>query len=170
MFRYVHPSFQIKHLLQVEMLEQLRDYPKNYLKLIFSGYGNGIVRGCGISWNNNKLTIEPGIIYYNHNLYMMNERYLLECWPENEKRYLKIEFMEEIQEPNQTVGMGRIKLSRDKADPSCELELCRFILQEEQGSETGMKILKITPQNMIPSISFTSRMPQRGSPAFSQAF
>ena len=61
---------------------------------------------------------------------MMNERYLLECWPENEKRYLKIEFMEEIQEPNQTVGMGRIKLSRDKADPSCELELCRFILQE----------------------------------------
>ena len=130
MFRYVHPSFQIKHLLQVEMLEQLRDYPKNYLKLIFSGYGNGIVRGCGISWNNNKLTIEPGIIYYNHNLYMMNERYLLECWPENEKRYLKIEFMEEIQEPNQTVGMGRIKLSRDKADPSCELELCRFILQE----------------------------------------
>lgn len=130
MFRYVYPSFQLKHLLRVEMLEQLRDYPKNYLELMFSGYGNGIVRGCGISWNNNKLTIEPGIIYYNNNLYMLNERYLLECRPENEKRYLKIEFMEEIQEPNQTVGMGRIKLSRDKADPSCELELCRFLLQE----------------------------------------
>ena len=45
MFRYVHPSFQIKHLLQVGMLEQLRDYPKNYLKLIFSGYGNAVPVG-----------------------------------------------------------------------------------------------------------------------------
>ena len=169
MFRYVHPSFQIKHLLQVEMLEQLRDYPKNYLKLIFSGYGNGIVRGCGISWNNNKLTIEPGIIYYNHNLYMMNERYLLECWPENEKRYLKIEFMEEIQEPNQTVGMGR-NCPGIRQTPPASWNCAVSSYRREQGSETGMKILKITPQNMIPSISFTSRMPQRGSPAFSQAF
>ena len=130
MFRYVHPCFQLKHLLQVEMLEQLRDYPKNYLELMFNGYGNGILSGCDLSWNNNKLAVGSGIIYYNHNLYMMNERYLLECKPENEKRYLKVEFLEEMQEPNQTVGMGRIILSKTEADPSCELELCRFLLQE----------------------------------------
>lgn len=130
MFRYAHPCFQMKHLLQVEMLEQLRDYPKNYLELMYSGYGNGVLEGCGLSWNDDKLTVEPGIIYYNHHLYMMKERYSLECRPENEKRYLKVEFLEEMQEPSQTVGAGRLMLSKEEADPSSRLELCRFILQE----------------------------------------
>lgn len=130
MFRYVHPCFQIKHVLQVEMLEQLRDYPKNFLELMFSGYENGIVTGCGLSWNNDKLTVEPGIIYYNYNLYLMKECHVLECRHESERQYLKVEFLEEMQEPNQTVGMGRLILSKVKADPACELELGRFLLQE----------------------------------------
>lgn len=47
MFYYEYPKFEKKHLLTTEMLEQLRDHPRYYSELLFYGYGNGIVNGCG---------------------------------------------------------------------------------------------------------------------------
>lgn len=41
MFKYVYPQFEKKRLLRGEMLDQLRDYPKNYIKMSFQGYGDG---------------------------------------------------------------------------------------------------------------------------------
>ena len=52
MFHYEEPIFKKKKLLRIEMLEQLRDYPRNYFKLHFQGFSNGIMDGCQITWDN----------------------------------------------------------------------------------------------------------------------
>lgn len=148
MFHYEEPIFQKKKLLRIEMLEQLRDYPRNYLKLHFQGYSDGIICGCHISWDNGQLEIAPGIVYYAGNLYFLEEPYQMECRADNNMKYLKVQFMTEVHEEGKIEGNTRIVLDDRKADNACEIELCRFQLQEGQDCGTPMRILRITPQNM----------------------
>ncbi|WP_367565193.1 hypothetical protein [Lacrimispora sp.] len=130
MFQYVYPQFQFKSLLRGEMLEQLRDYPKYYLQLSFSGFAEGVVSGCELSWDNGKLTVGPGMVYRGGHLYFMKEPYSLECEPDNRRRYLKLQFLTEMKELRQVSGNTRIVLAYEAPDPACEMELCRFCLQE----------------------------------------
>jgi len=129
MFYYEYPKFEKKHLLTTEMLEQLRDHPRYYSELLFYGYGNGIVNGCGLSWEENRLTVDKGILYWNGNLYFMKEPYTLDCFPEDQLRYLKVNFLEEEKKPGKICGGTSIYLSKEPVDSSCEMELCRFRLQ-----------------------------------------
>ena len=75
MFKYVYPQFEKKRLLRGEMLDQLRDYPKNYIKMSFQGYGDGVLAGCKLTWDNARLTVLPGIILYKGSLYIMETPY-----------------------------------------------------------------------------------------------
>lgn len=130
MFHYEEPIFQKKRLLRTEMLEQLRDYPRDYLKLRFQGYSDGIICGCQISWDNGRLEIAPGILYRAGRLYFMEEPYYMECPSEDQMRYLKVQFMTEVHEEGKIEGSTRIVLNDQKADAACEMELCRFRLQK----------------------------------------
>lgn len=130
MFKYAYPQFEKKHLLRGEMLEQLRDYPRNYLKMSFQGYGNGILAGCDISWDDERLRVSPGTILYKDNLYVMKDAYELECSALEKVRYLKVQFLAEEQTNESIEGNTRIFLDEEKPDSACEMELCRFRLQE----------------------------------------
>ncbi|MEY8356565.1 hypothetical protein AALB39_24880 [Lachnospiraceae bacterium 54-53] len=130
MFQYDYPQFEKKRLLRVEMLDKLRDYPKNFLELSFLGFGDGVVNGCEISWDDGRLTVSPGMIYRKGNLYFMEQPYVTECRAEDKVRYLKVQFLAEIREAGKITGNTRIFLEDKKPDPACELELCRFRLQE----------------------------------------
>lgn len=130
MFRYEEPIFQKKRLLRIEMLEQLRDYPRNYLKLQYQGYSDGIVCGCQISWDSGQLEIAPGILYHAGSLYFMEEAHRMECLAEDKMRYLKVQFMTEVHEEGKIEGTTRIVLNDRRPDAACEMELCRFRLQE----------------------------------------
>ena len=44
------------------MLEQLRDYPRDYLEILFAGYCDGGLCGCGLVWYEDRITVEPGLI------------------------------------------------------------------------------------------------------------
>jgi len=130
MFRYEYPQFEKKHLLRVEMIEQLRDFPLRYLHLSFGEYCDGIVSGCRIAWDNGRLTVFPGILYRSGNLYFMDKPYIMECLAENRVRYLKIQFLTEAVEKEWRIGSTRIVLEDKKPDLACEMELCRFRLQK----------------------------------------
>lgn len=56
MFRYEYPIFEHKNLLKKSMLDELRDYPLSLSRMYFSGYGDGILEGCALSW-------EPGVLH-----------------------------------------------------------------------------------------------------------
>lgn len=130
MFRYEYPQFEKKRILRVEMLEQLRDYPKEYIQLSFRGYSDGVVNGCEITWDDGRLTIAPGIVHRNGNLYFMEKPYTLDCFAEDKNQYLKVQFLTEINEAGKIVGNTRIILDGKMPDIACEIELCRFRLQE----------------------------------------
>lgn len=130
MFRYVMPEFQAKRLLRAEMLEQLRDYPKNMAELALAGYSDGIVTGGNLSWDNGVLTVSAGMLYWKGKLYFQENPCSLSCGPMDSMQYLKVGFTDERREAGQTVGTGEIILETVETDPARELELCRFFLQE----------------------------------------
>lgn len=130
MFQYIYPQFEQKRLLRIEMLEQLRDYPKYYLGLLYQNFGDGIVSGCEIIWDKGKLTLSPGMVYRNGNLYFMEKPHSIECGAEDNLRYFKVQFLAEAKEAGKIIGNTRILLDDRMPDPACEIELCRFRLQE----------------------------------------
>lgn len=130
MFRYEYPEFKNKQLLKADMLELLRDYPRHCTRLLYQGYGSGIVNGCELSWNDNRLTVNSGVIYWNGNLYYMDQPYKLECKAEDQLRYLIVKFMNEKRQSNKISGQTSIYLSKEPVRMQDQMELCRFRLQE----------------------------------------
>ncbi len=130
MFRYEYPVFKDKQLLKAEMLELLRDYPKQCTALLFQGYGNGIVNGCELTWNDGWLTVNSGVIHWNGNLYFMDQPYKVECRAEDQQRYLVVRFQQEKKQMNKVSGETSIYLRREPVRTQDEMELCRFRLQE----------------------------------------
>lgn len=130
MFNYRYPQFEKKHLLRTEMLDLLRDNSQDFLQMYFSNYGDGVLAGCNLSWEENRLTIHPGVIYRMGKLYFLQEPYHLECVADNRKKYLKVQFLTEEKDTTQVVGNTRVFLDETKVDPIREMELCRFHFQE----------------------------------------
>ena len=130
MFQYICPQFEKKRLLRVEMLEQLRDYPANLLKISFQDFQNGFLKGSRITWSDGILSIEPGVILFEGHLYCMEESYQMECHAMDKLRFLKIYFEKVEKRENGLYGDTKIVLDEKETDPNNEIELCRFRLQE----------------------------------------
>ena len=130
MFRYALPEFRNKRLLRAEMLEQLRDYPKNIVKLALEDFSDGILSGGNLSWDNGGLTVSSGMLCWKGRLYFQEKPCFIPCRSVNDMQYLKVRFADEQWETDQVKGTGEIVLETKVTDSVCELELCRFFLQE----------------------------------------
>lgn len=130
MFGYEYPEFEKKQLLRAGKLEQLRDYPRNYTRLLFQGYGDGIVSGCELSWEPGFLTINSGMIYWKGKLYFLKKQFRMECPAEDEVRCLVVSFLPETKEAGVCRGATNVYLSKEQTHPPEEMELCRFRLQQ----------------------------------------
>ncbi|NBH18042.1 hypothetical protein D3Z55_11335 [Clostridiaceae bacterium] len=130
MFCYEIPQFEKKRLLRTEMLEQLRDYPRDYLEILYSDYSDGILCGCTPGWVQDKLTIKPGILRYKEKLYFLKEPFSMTCVAQDKVLYLKVQFHAPVSENGIMTGKTRIYLDEIPPASADEMELCRFRLQE----------------------------------------
>ena len=48
MFKNVYPLFERKRLLKKEMLENIRDFPRDIVDIFFFFFSDGILAGCDI--------------------------------------------------------------------------------------------------------------------------
>ena len=129
MFRYDYPIFEHKNLLKKSMLDELRDYPLGLSRRLFAGYGDGILEGCGLSWEKDVLYLEPGLLHYQGDIYRMEEPCPLECTATDQLTYLKVRFATMDYERGKRGGMGEILLNTIPTEIG-EIELGRFRLQE----------------------------------------
>ncbi len=129
MFYYKYPIFEKKKLLRIEMLEQMRDYPRNLERLYMKTMSDGIVTGCDVSWFNDELVIQPGLLYRAGKIYVMDKEEKYACPPQGKRVFVKVIFSAESREESLITGMGRIQISDIPAASATELELCRFHLQ-----------------------------------------
>lgn len=129
MFYYKYPIFEKKKLLRIEMLEHMRDYPRNLERLYMKTMSDGIVSGCDVSWFDDELVIQPGLLYRAGKIYVMEKEEKCACPPQGKRVFVKVIFSAESRENSLVTGMGRIQISDIPAASATELELCRFHLQ-----------------------------------------
>ncbi len=60
-----YPDFEKGKLLNIKMLNALRDYPVNFAETIFYGYSDGIINGFDVQTDGEKIFVSAGILKYN---------------------------------------------------------------------------------------------------------
>ncbi len=130
MFRNIYPLFNSKHVLKKEMLELLRDFPRDLFGIFYQDYSDGILTGCRVRAQNLKLTIGPGILYHRQIPYLLTENYTLPCTATGRLTYLKVRFPDKAVSTGKEEYLARILLDEKAPEDGYELELARFKLQE----------------------------------------
>lgn len=129
MFQNTYPVFEAKRLLKKDMLENLRDFPRNLFYLQYQNYSDGILCGCAVEGREAGLTILPGILCYKGIPYFLDKPYQVSCKAEGRLTYIKVHFWDK------TIGNGaeeystQILVDEEPPDAEQELELGRFKLQ-----------------------------------------
>lgn len=129
MFQNTYPVFEAKRLLKKEMLENLRDFPRNLFGLQYQDYSDGILTGCDIKGTETGLTILPGILYYKSVPYFLDKPYPVPYRAEGEPVYVKVHFWDKAIGAGGEEYLSRVTVDGREPDAEQELELARFKLQ-----------------------------------------
>ena len=130
MFKNIYPLFEAKRILRKEMLENIRDYPRDIFQILYQDYSDGILVGCKLKVEDNYLVICPGIMYYKQNPYILKEAYKVFYEATGKLQYLKVKFLEEITSVDKKEFLTQIYLDEIAPKKNCEIELGRFKLQK----------------------------------------
>jgi hypothetical protein len=130
MFVDTYPKFTAGRVLKHETLNLLRDYPRDYVDILYRGYTDGLMAGCQLVINSDTITIEPGLVRYLGKIYMMNESINIPYTATGQDAILKICFKKEKENNECIVSQGDMMLQPGNKLAENELELCRFKLKQ----------------------------------------
>lgn len=129
MFQNTYPVFEAKKLLKKEMLDNLRDFPRELFDLQYRGYSDGVLTGCDIKGTGTGLTILPGILCYKGVPYFLDEPCPVSCRAEGELVYVKVHFWDKAIGAGGEEFFSQIMVDTREPGTEQELELARFKLQ-----------------------------------------
>ncbi len=130
MFIHTFPSFEKGRILKKEMLESLRDYPRNFFDIYFENLSYGIISGADLVINDNSIKITRGILKHKDKIYILEKDYILPYQYTNKEVIIKIRFLEEEIEGDFNINPTKIFLDENRNIEENEMELGRFKLRE----------------------------------------
>lgn len=129
MFENKYPLFNSGRLLKTDMLEELRDFPRDFLDAQFKGYSDGIISGCDIEVSDNYIKLSKGIIKFGNVIYVLKEENQIEYTCSNILMSLKVKFLPEAEDFDFRINHTEIHLNKKIEIESDEMEVCRFKLR-----------------------------------------
>jgi len=130
LFSNIFPNFGKGRILKKEMLENLRDFPRNFFDIYFKNYSNGIIAGTDIHIGGNNITVKSGIIKHNGRIYMLTDEYEFPYYNTNKEVVIKVKFLGDSSEGDFSTYRTKIFLDDVIEKSEDELELGRFKLRE----------------------------------------
>lgn len=124
------PYFKRGNILKQEMLENLRDYPRDFLDLYFQDYSEGIISGVDLAASNNTIEVGSGIIKFADRIYLLADEVELDYEDENKELMIKVEFLEPEETGDFRVCDSEVRLAEEIELADNELELGRFKLRQ----------------------------------------
>ena len=134
MFQNNYPLFNSGRLLKIDMLEELRDFPREFLDARLKGYSNGIISGCYIDVSDGFITINKGIIKYQDTFYLLKKENKIQYECNNKLMILKVKFLPSVEDKDFRRNSTEICLDEKLEVEANEIEICRFKLR------TGAKL------------------------------
>ena len=130
MFENNYPLFSAGRILKTEMLEELRDYPREFFNIRFSDYSDGIISGCDIEVTDNFIVVKKGIIKYGGLIYILTEDKPIRYENNNKLVCLKVRFLASIRDNDFLKNSTEVYIDEEIDKKENEMELCRFKLRE----------------------------------------
>lgn len=124
------PVFKEGGLLRQSMLQALSDHTFLANQLLYKSYGNGILSGCELTTTKDSIVLNPGILFYESQMYLIKEPMGMNYYPTNTSTVLKIHFSDEIRDINFVYREIDLSLTEETTSQKGEIELCRFKLQD----------------------------------------
>lgn len=130
MFENNYPLFSAGRILKTEMLEELRDYPREFFNIRFSEYSDGIISGCDIEVTDNFIVVKKGIIKYGGLIYILTEDKPIRYENNNKLVCLKVRFLKRKIEGDFIRNCTEVYLDENIESNVDEMEIARFKLRE----------------------------------------
>lgn len=130
MFKNNFPLFGTGRLLKTEMLEELRDFPRNYIDIALQKYCDGIITGCDIEVMDYYIVIKKGVIKYRNVIYILTEDKFIRYQNNNKTTVLKLRFLSGIRDSDFVKYSTEAYLDENIETSESEIELCRFKLRK----------------------------------------
>ena len=130
MFNQQFPFFERGSILKKDLLQNLRDYPRDIVDLYFSNYSEGILAGSEMKIAGQQIVIEPGIIKFAGRIYLLNDPVTIEYQPTNQEMMIKLKFAEGTEGSDFKTWNSKLALEQGVELAEDEFELGRFKLRE----------------------------------------
>lgn len=130
MFVNIIPKFGKGRILKKEMLENIRDYPRNFSEIYFKDYSNGIISGANICVCESTIIVNKGIVKHNGVIYMLENEFEVPYYHTNKEVLIKIRFEDESGNSDFKIFKSKILIDDNTEVASNEFELGRFKLRE----------------------------------------
>ena len=125
---YVYPFFAPGRVLKREAIENLRDFPRDFLDIAYADYSDGIICGFDVTYASGKLHIAGGAVKHDGRIIVLKET-VCDFTRFNENIRVNLRFGETKENEDFLVIDATIGLSRG-SDESDGIELARFRLAE----------------------------------------
>lgn len=129
MFLNQFPKFTAGRVLKNDMLRALRDYPRDYIDILYHHYSDGVLAGCTMQVSSEAIHITPGMVRYMGKLYILRQRVSLPYSANGQDTVVKINFNKEKESGDYILSTGNIVMTTGLKLAENELELCRFKLK-----------------------------------------
>lgn len=136
---HIYPAFEQGRILKKELLLALRDYSYSGLNIKYSNYSEGIICGCHVASNKEKIIIEPGIIKCMDYIFLVDTAVEISYRPTEEYNSLKFKIMKKEELNDYTRYKTDFILDNDMILKEGEIEVCRFKLKEGSQLRTEYK-------------------------------
>ena len=130
MFTYSYPHFNKGRILKTSMLEELRNFPRDYIELYYRGYADGVLAGSEVDVFPDKLVVAPGMVLHKGRLYMLTEPMEVVYQATGRVSVLKLRFTADEAGSDMTTSHSELVLDEETTCAPGELELARFKLKE----------------------------------------
>ncbi|MEK4114936.1 DNA and RNA helicase [Paenibacillus sp. FSL W8-0919] len=124
-----YPIFTKGRILRLDMLEELRDYPRGMMDILHADLSSGIVAGADIRVVESMLRVTPGIVKFGGRLYMLKEEFSLPYHASGTLSILRLRFGPELRDQDFADHPVEVVLDGSMLQTECELELARFKLK-----------------------------------------
>ncbi|MCH1625990.1 DNA and RNA helicase [Fredinandcohnia quinoae] len=126
-----YPTFQKGRILKLEMLEQLRDYPRHLMDIYYQDYSDGIITGANVIVNeNSSLTVTKGIVKLHGHLYYIEQDQKIGYEISGNETIIKMRFHPEKKEKDFIKYQTELLLDENTEILPNELELARYKLKK----------------------------------------
>lgn len=130
MFRREDVKFRSHTVLKADMLSLSCKAPMEYLELQYSGWADGVLCGAQIIVGDNELTVQPGIILYQGNLFRMTESTQIPYEANGRNMKLQLHFGECRETEAGKFYEADLSITEETERRAGDMELVRFCLQE----------------------------------------